>query len=66
MVTNVRMSLLTMSNMDGRCKLHHEGIKQIEIEETLQTVHRDKALSHLSACQWLDIWPKKKLFRLTW
>ena len=35
--------------------LCHEGIKQVEIVETLQKVYRDKALSKLSFCQWLNI-----------
>ena len=35
--------------------LRYEGIKQGEIVETLQKVYRDKSLSQLTVCQWLDI-----------
>ena len=55
-------SLLVTSNVDVRRQqraaiefLRHEGIKQIEIVKTLQKVYRDKALSQLTVCQWLDI-----------
>ena len=50
------------SNMDVRRQqraaiefLRHEGIKQVENVGTLQKVDRDKALSQLTICQWLDI-----------
>ena len=49
-------SLLMASNMDVRCKqqavitfLHHKGIKQAKIVETL------KKVSQLAIFQWLDI-----------
>ena len=31
--------------------LRHEGIKQVEIVETLEKVYRDKALSQLTVCR---------------
>ena len=37
----------------------HEVIKQVV--ETLQKVHRDKALSQLTVCQWLDIFKQSVL-----
>ena len=58
----VMTSLLVTSNMNVRRQqraviecLCHEGIKQVEIVETLQKVYRDKALSQVTICQWLDI-----------
>ena len=61
-VTKGMLSLLVTSNMDI-CRqqraaiaiefLRHKEIKQLEIVETLQKVHRDKALSQLTGCQWL-------------
>ena len=55
-------SLLVTSNMEVRRQqrafiefLCHEGVKQVEIVETLKKVYRDKALSSLSVIRHIQI-----------